>query len=93
MERHVFVVSRDNFELYAYLKEQFAPDSEVEIILDRRRGERRIGMSRAAENRRRGERRARPDLDLRLRLESHVFFTLPAANDSEPVISTDRQGL
>jgi hypothetical protein len=80
MRRHIFVVSRSNPDLYAYLKEQFAPESEVEVILDRRRhGDRRKGTGHAAEDRRHGDRRARQQVDAVLRLQSHVFLTLPAA--------------
>jgi hypothetical protein len=80
MRRHIFLVSRCNPELYVYLKEQFAPESEVEVILDRRRhGDRRKGTGHAAEDRRHADRRARQQIDAVLQLESHVFFTLPAA--------------
>jgi hypothetical protein len=86
VRRHLFIVSRDELELYAYLKEQFGPDSEVEVILDRRRAERRVSSGTAASDRRRRDRRTRADVQAELRLESHVFVTVEE-EDSERVRS------
>ena len=41
MARNVFVVSRRHPDLYEYLRERFATDQAVEVILDRRIGQRR----------------------------------------------------
>src|SRR5438093_673463 len=41
MARHLFLVSRHEGRLYEYLVERFRDDENVEMILDRRRGERR----------------------------------------------------
>ncbi len=41
MARHLFLVSRHEARLYEYLLERFRDDGNVEVILDRRRGERR----------------------------------------------------
>jgi len=81
MARHVFVVSRHHARLYDYLIERFQGDRKVEVILDRRVGERRAAERRnggllPGTDRRSGDRREkRPGDDLVLR--SHVIITLP----------------
>src|SRR5215467_1897568 len=67
MARHLFLVSRHEARLYEYLLERFRDDSNVVVILDRRRGERR----------RRSDRRTRREVDLELQVRSHVILTLP----------------
>ena len=75
MARHVFVVSRHHARLYDYLIERFQDDKKVEVILDRRVGERRSGGLSAGPERRSADRREkRPGEDLVLR--SHVIITL-----------------
>jgi len=56
------VVARDAAELYASLKETFADSEGIEVILDRRFGERRGRSVPVPTDRRRGERRSRPPL-------------------------------
>ena len=76
MARHLFIVSRHHIDLYRDLVERFQGDPNVEIIIDRRLGERRRGgMARDAE-RRAGERRRRQDDNLNT--HSHIIVTLPA---------------
>jgi hypothetical protein len=41
MARYLFVVSRQHRALYDYLLERFSGDPNAQVILDRRRGERR----------------------------------------------------
>jgi hypothetical protein len=81
MPRHLFIVSRDETELYAYLKEQFTPDSDVEVILDRRRSERRVSRQDVLSDRRQRDRRVRHDVQVELRLQSHVFLTVAEEQD------------
>jgi hypothetical protein len=81
VRRHLFIVSRDELELYAYLREQFGPDSEVEVILDRRRSERRVSHRSVSSDRRRRDRRTRANLQAELRLQSHVFLTVAEDQD------------
>jgi len=78
MARHLFLVSRHEARLYEYLLERFRDDGNVEVILDRRRGERRR-RSDAEQHpeRRRSDRRSRREVDLELRVRSHVILTLP----------------
>lgn len=60
MGRLVFVVSRTQPERYVFLKRAFDGEEAVEIVLDRRRAERRRQRVACADERRRGDRRARP---------------------------------
>jgi len=77
MARHLFLVSRLEARLYEYLLERFRDDGNVEVILDRRRGERRRRSERQEPERRRSDRRTRREVDLELQLRSHVILTLP----------------
>jgi hypothetical protein len=74
MGRTLFIVSRHCRDLYAYLTERFASDSAVEVILDRRVHE----DSEANEaERRRADRRRRPEVEAELQTRSHAILTLP----------------
>lgn len=75
--RHLFIVSRVHPSLFEYLREQFSPEADVEIILDRRRAERRRAREAFGFDRRRTDRRTRPEVDAELRSASHVFVSLP----------------
>jgi len=80
MARHLFLVSRHDARLYEYLVERFRDDRNVEVILDRRQGERRDREHRPglpAGERRLGDRRTRRELDLELQIRSHVILTIP----------------
>jgi len=78
MGRTVFVVSREHRDLYTYLRERFAMDPAVEIILDRRVFERRQPQRpRACERRRLQDRRRRPEVEAELQTRSHAILTLP----------------
>jgi hypothetical protein len=77
MARHLFLVSRHEARLYEYLLERFRDDGNVEVILDRRRGERRRRPQSQEPDRRRSDRRARREVDLELQVRSHVILTLP----------------
>ena len=43
VSQHLFIVSRQNPDLYSYLAKEFSEEPEVRVILDRRQGERRRG--------------------------------------------------
>ena len=77
MARHLFLVSRHEARLYEYLLERFRDDGNVEVILDRRRGERRGQPHGQESERRRSDRRTRREVDAELRIRSHVILTLP----------------
>jgi hypothetical protein len=66
--RCLFVVARDQVDLWQHLRRQFGDEGEIHVMLDRRHGERRLGAGLRALDRRRGERRrTSPDRDLRYR--------------------------
>lgn len=77
MARHLFLVAHHETGLYEYLLERFQGDSNVEVILDRRREQRRRrkpGPERP--ERRRIDRRTHREVDLELLVRSHVILTL-----------------
>jgi hypothetical protein len=75
---YVFIVSRDHAWLHRYLVERFNDDPDVEVILDRRVGDRRMQQSAVpTEHERRNHERRRaipPQDDLRVR--SHYIVEL-----------------
>ena len=79
MARHLFLVSRHDARLYEYLVDRFRDDTNVEVILDRRQGERRerSGADHTEADRRLTDRRTRREVDLELQVRSHVILTIP----------------
>lgn len=71
--RCLFVVARDHFDLWHYLRRDFATDEGVQVILDRRRGDRRQRYETPEQERRRSDRR-RPSIDHDLRYRSFVII-------------------
>lgn len=67
VNRRVAIVAREEAALYRSLRKALAGDDRVEIVRDRRWGERRGRGPVPAVERRRGERRCRPDIDADLR--------------------------
>ena len=55
--RDLYIVATDRRDLYELLKKQFAGDPNVEVFLDRRKGERRATRMATPEERRRANRR------------------------------------
>jgi len=78
MARHLFLVSRHEPRLYEYLVDRFRDDANVEVILDRRRGERRSRSVYQGPERRRADRRFRREIDQELQVRSHVILTIPS---------------
>jgi hypothetical protein len=76
MQRELFIVARDRADLYRYLSQTFADAENVEIIWDRRRGERRRISNGAQPERRRRERRMRRTVDEELRTVGYSFLAL-----------------
>jgi hypothetical protein len=81
MDRHLFIVARDQVDLCSYLQREFSAEESVEVILDRRQGERRSGRDRRATprtqaepDRRSGERRSRGHLDVKLRALGYAML-------------------
>ncbi len=77
MARTLFIVSRQHPDLYVYLRERFSGAENIEVILDRRLGERRRHEVPVDRERRRMDDRSRPDIDELLRSRSHVIVTVP----------------
>ncbi len=75
MTSHLFIVAWNRPDLWDYWKRWFAGVESVEVILDRRRGERRQ-VPQAFEPERRGaERRCRQDIDDELRTGGFAIVT------------------
>lgn len=77
MPRHVFIVARDEPDLWAHLAREFSGDPGVHVLLDRRRADRRRGAGPSSEDRRCCERRAQPSVDQEL---ATMHFALVAAD-------------
>jgi hypothetical protein len=77
MGRTLFIVSRQDRDLYAYLGERFAADTAVEVILDRRVLKRRQQYAQQDVERRSGDRRRRPEVEMELQTRSHAILTIP----------------
>ena len=72
--RCLFIVARDQPDLWHHLRQDFAEDEEVQVILDRRRDERRQGVQAHDPERRRAGRRRPPSVDTDLRYRSFVIL-------------------
>lgn len=66
----LFVVARRDPELYGYLRARFADEAGITVVLDRRLEARRRRALPAAAERRRTDRRTRPEIDEQLRTTS-----------------------
>jgi chromosome segregation ATPase len=74
MPTHLFIVNRLHPDLCEDLRKRFASDTNVKVILDRRLGARRMRTAPAAAERRRAERRSRPEVDQKLQTASHTMI-------------------
>ena len=87
MARHLFILSRRDPDLYAYLKERFADDDAVEVILDRRDASAspaRGGGNTAGSQ----DRRRRPEADTELLARSYTIVTLAEAPPTRSSLDT-----
>jgi chromosome segregation ATPase len=75
----MFIVARRHPELYDYLSARFADDPSVTVVLDRRLAPRRRRALPAAAERRRVDRRTRPEVDEQLRATSLAVVTASSA--------------
>jgi len=76
MPRELFIVARDRADLYRYLSQTFADAENVEVIWDRREGERRRISNGSTPERRRRDRRVRLGVDEDLRTVGYAFLAL-----------------
>jgi hypothetical protein len=65
--KQILVVARDRQKLFEYAKRAFSGNSSVEVVLDRRRSERRTAGGPSSPDRRRGDRRLMNEIDNHLR--------------------------
>lgn len=82
----LFVVSREDPSRYDFVKEHFAGEGDVEVVVDRRRGERRTVLLAPAASDRRGTDRRHTDLstDLRALGWGYVRRSEPASDRDTP---------
>ena len=76
MPRELFIVARDRADLYRYLSQTFADAENVEVIWDRRDGERRRIANGTTPERRRQDRRQRLSVDEDIRAVGYAFLAL-----------------
>jgi len=74
LSRYLIIVARGQLSLYDYLTRNFAEDPKVQVLLDRRKGERRQKVQPREPERRKGERRRRPGIEQDLRSRSVVII-------------------
>lgn len=76
MARHLFIVSRLQPDLFAYLAREFASEADVTVLLDRRHAERRRdapGGGPPGGDRRQAQRRAPSDVKTQLASLGYAF--------------------
>lgn len=71
--RHLFIVSREHVWLHTHLRERFQDDPRVDVILDRRVGERRLTPVNISPERRQRDRRRRVSREEDLTIHSHYI--------------------
>ncbi|HEX2439644.1 MAG TPA: hypothetical protein VHT71_15145 [Methylomirabilota bacterium] len=76
MRRELFIVARERADLYRYLSQTFADAENVEVIWDRRGGERRRSLNGTHPDRRRRDRRTRTSVDEELRSVGYSFLAV-----------------
>jgi hypothetical protein len=74
LPRYLIIVARDQPALCEYLTRNFAGDEKAQVILDRRRGERRQKVQPHEPERRRAARRQRRGIEQNLRSRSVVII-------------------
>lgn len=75
--RLVFIVSRERLDLYEKLREALIREPDVDLILDRRGGDRRLGNSAFDRERRGRQRRERLAVDAEVRECGWAVVKLP----------------
>jgi hypothetical protein len=82
----LIVVPRTRVDLYQSLKRSFADDAKAEVVLDRRFTDRRVRNAEHDRERRRSDRRKRPDIDAQLKADRWVTVPVvpPTVDLSDP---------
>ena len=86
MVRYVFVLSRRDPDLYSYLKERFADDMAVDVIMDRRHAALTANVPGSIVDRRR-----HPDADAELVTRSYTIVTIPDAGGDHQALNRRRR--
>lgn len=77
MARHLFIVDRQQLDLFSYLAREFSAEPDVTVILDRRQGERGMGRCRmASSERRQTDRRLEAEIARDLSTLGYAFVRL-----------------
>ena len=79
---HLFIVSRQQLDLYRYLSREFSTEADVQVILDRRYGERRIHGERRSTprgDRRDTDRRGQSEIGSQINTLGYAFVRLASA--------------
>jgi hypothetical protein len=77
--QHLFIVARQQPHLYSYLLREFSEEPDVQVIMDRRFGERRRRGDRRTVprgDRRQGDRRGKLEIDAQLAAIGYAFVRL-----------------
>lgn len=82
----LIVVPRTRVDLYQSLKKSFADDAKAEVVLDRRFKDRRVKSTSHDRERRKTDRRRRPDIDAQLKADRWVTVPVlpPTVDLSDP---------
>jgi hypothetical protein len=79
MTSHLFIVSRQEPDLFAYLSSEFGSEEDVRVIVDRRVGERRRSAdARPDVERRQGDRRAQSHVSRQVNSIGYAFVRVDA---------------
>jgi len=76
---HLFIVSRQQLDLYRYLSREFSTETDVQVILDRRYGERRLQSERRSAprgDRRQTDRRGQSEIGSQINTLGYAFVRL-----------------
>jgi hypothetical protein len=79
VSQHLFIVARQQFDLYSYLAREFSGEPDVRVIIDRRQGERRQPSERRlprSSDRRQAERRENAEVGTQLSSLGYAFVRL-----------------
>jgi hypothetical protein len=77
MAHYMYIVSLRHRALYDHLLQRFSGDPNAQVILDRRRGGRRLAEISVVLERRRADRRQQRDVSEELRQRSVAVVTIP----------------
>ncbi|HXD98059.1 MAG TPA: hypothetical protein VN646_16035 [Candidatus Acidoferrum sp.] len=75
--QHLFIVDREQPDLFSYLAREFSAEPDVTVMLDRRQGERRMSRRQMApSDRRQTDRRSKAEIAAQLSTLGYAFVRL-----------------